>query len=386
MKMKQIKVLIVDDSAIVRKIFSQELSKHADISVIGAAPDPYVARDKIVNLKPDVITLDIEMPRMDGLSFLRKLMKYHPIPAIIVSSLTPANSEMALEAMELGAVEVLAKPGGSYSVGDMSAQLAEKIRAAACVRMSAPQSAGVEATIRPSGSQYSSPANRGIACEGGETRDNGFKPNLALKQSTHKVIAMGASTGGTEALKSVLMQMPVNTPGIVIVQHMPPRFTTTFANRLNELCQIEVREAKDGDAVLPGTALIAPGNFHMVLKRVGGTYYVEVKTGPLVFHQRPSVDVLFLSVASFAGANALGVIMTGMGRDGAAGLLDMKKAGAYTLAQDEASCVVFGMPKEAIRLGGVDKIVPLPDIPRALMNFLNSGKGVLDCTAAAQAR
>ena len=180
--------------------------------------------------------------------------------------------------------------------------------------------------------------------------------------------------------------MPANSPGIVIVQHMPPRFTTTFANRLNGLCQIEVREAKDGDAVLPGTALIAPGNFHMLLKRVGGTYYVEVKTGPLVFHQRPSVDVLFLSVARFAGANALGVIMTGMGRDGAAGLLEMKKAGAYTVAQDEASCVVFGMPKEAIRLGGVEKVVSLSDIPRTLMNFLNSGKGALDCAHLPQAR
>lgn len=350
--MKQIKVLIVDDSAIVRKIFSHELSKHADITVVGAAPDPYVARDKIVNLKPDVITLDIEMPRMDGLSFLRKLMKYHPVPTIIVSSLTPANSEMALEAMEYGAVEVLAKPGGSYSVGDMSEQLAEKIRAAACVNLSSRTQ--VEERPVPS------------------------VPSLALKRSTHKVIAMGASTGGTEALKSVLMQLPANIPGIVIVQHMPPRFTTTFANRLNELCQIEVREAKDGDSVLPGTALIAPGNFHMVLKRVGGSYYVEVGTGPLVFHQRPSVDVLFSSVARFAGANAVGLIMTGMGKDGAAGMLEMKKAGAQTVAQDEASCVVFGMPREAIRLGGVDKVASLLDIPRALMNYLNSEKGDLD--------
>jgi len=358
--MKQIRVLIVDDSAIVRKIFSQELSKHADISVIGVAPDPFVARDKIVNLKPDVITLDIEMPRMDGLSFLRKLMKYHPIPAIIVSSLTPANSEMALEALEYGAVEVLAKPGGSYSVGDMSAQLAEKIRAAASVRMRTP-----------------TPKAEPIG------ENNGPVPSLALKRSTHKVIAMGASTGGTEALKSVLMAMPSNSPGIVIVQHMPPRFTTTFADRLNDLCQIEVSEAKDGDAVLPGTALVAPGNFHMLIKRAGGTYYVEVKNGPLVFHQRPSVDVLFLSVARFAGANALGVIMTGMGRDGAAGLLEMKKAGAYTVAQDEASCVVFGMPKEAIRLGGAETIASLPDIPRTLMNYLNSGKGSVDCTAPA---
>ncbi|MGO9017837.1 MAG: protein-glutamate methylesterase/protein-glutamine glutaminase [Syntrophobacteraceae bacterium] len=356
--MNQIKVLIVDDSAIVRKIFSQELSKHPDISVIGVAPDPFVARDKIVNLKPDVITLDIEMPRMDGLSFLRKLMKYHPIPAIIVSSLTPANSEMALEALEYGAVEVLAKPGGSYSVGDMSEQLAEKIRAAASARMRTP-----------------TPMAEHVV------PNNGTLPSLALKRSTHKVIAMGASTGGTEALKSVLMAMPSNSPGIVIVQHMPPRFTTTFADRLNGLCQIQVSEARDGDPVLPGTALIAPGNYHMLIKRVGGTYYVEVKNGPLVFHQRPSVDVLFLSVARFVGANALGVIMTGMGRDGAAGLLEMKKAGAYTVAQDEASCVVFGMPKEAIRLGGADKVVSLPDIPRTLMNFLNAGKGSLDCTA-----
>lgn len=347
-KMKQIKVLIVDDSAIVRKIFSQELSKHPDIAVIGVAPDPFVARDKIVNLKPDVITLDIEMPRMDGLSFLRKLMKYHPVPTIIVSSLTQGNSEMVLEAMEYGAVEVLAKPGGSYAVGDMSAQLVEKIRAAANVRMYVPPPAA------PS------------------TKKADPEVSQALKRSTHKVIAIGASTGGTEAIKSVLTEMPAGSPGIVIVQHMPPRFTTAFANRLNGLCQIEVREAKDGDAVLPGTALIAPGNYHMLLKRVGGTYYVEVKTGPLVFHQRPSVDVLFLSVARFAGANALGLIMTGMGRDGAAGLLEMKKAGAYTMAQDEASCVVFGMPKEAIRMGGVDSVVSLSDIPRCLIKSLNS--------------
>jgi len=347
--MKQIRVLIVDDSAIVRKIFSQELSKHADISVVGVAPDPYVARDKIVNLKPDVITLDIEMPRMDGLSFLRKLMKYYPIPTIIVSSLSPANSEMALEALDCGAVEVMAKPGGSYGVGDMSVQLAEKIRAAAHVRVR---------TLAP------------IAATNG--KKNGPEASLALKRSTHKVIAMGASTGGTEALKSVLMGMPSNSPGIVIVQHMPPRFTTAFANRLNGLCRMEVREAKDGDAVLPGIALIAPGNYHMLLKRVGGTYYVEVKTGPLVFHQRPSVDVLFVSVARHAGSNALGVIMTGMGRDGASGLLEMKKAGAYTVAQDEASCVVFGMPKEAILMGGAESVVPLSDIPRNLINVLNS--------------
>ncbi|MCE5336427.1 MAG: chemotaxis response regulator protein-glutamate methylesterase [Desulfobacteraceae bacterium] len=349
--MNQIRVLVVDDSAIVRKIFTQELSKYSDIAVIGTAPDPYVARDKIVALKPDVITLDIEMPRMDGLSFLRKLMRYHPVPTIIVSSLTPANSEMALEAMEFGAVEVLAKPGGSYAVGDMSVQLAEKIRAAANVRMHVPP-------VRPAGQQV------------GRTVDASV--SQALKRTTHKVIAMGASTGGTEALKAVLMEMPGNSPGIVIVQHMPPRFTTAFANRLNTLCQIEVREAKDGDAVLPGTALIAPGNFHMLLKRVGGTYYTEIKNGPLVFHQRPAVDVLFHSVAKYAGANALGVIMTGMGRDGAAGLLEMRTAGAHTIAQDEASCVVFGMPKEAIKAGAAETVVPLTEIPRTLFKILSS--------------
>jgi two-component system chemotaxis response regulator CheB len=343
-----IKVLIVDDSAIVRKIFSQELTRQGDIEVIGTAPDPYVARDKIVRLKPDVLTLDIEMPRMDGLSFLKKLMKYFPIPTIVVSSLTQKNSEMALEAMEYGAVEVMAKPGGSYSVGDMSVQLADKIRAAAKARFTpAEQEAPETAPIREVSSG-------------------------ALTRTTHKLIAMGASTGGTEALKAVLTRMPVNSPGIVIVQHMPPKFTTAFAERLNSICQIEVREARNGDSVLPGLALVAPGNYHMVLKRSGARYYVEVKDGPLVCHQRPAVDVLFHSVARYAGANAVGVIMTGMGRDGAEGMLEMHKAGGRNIAQDEASSVVFGMPKEAIRLGGVDQVVPLKTIPSTLVKLLSS--------------
>ena len=347
---KPIRVLVVDDSAIVRKIFTQELSKHEDIEVIGTAPDPYVARDKIVRLKPDVITLDIEMPRMDGISFLRKLMKYYPLPTIIVSSLTPKNSEMALEAMECGAVEVLAKPGGAYSVGDMSVQLAEKIRAAAQARVAPVVTAERATQLSETVTTFS----------------------RSLKRTTHKVLAMGASTGGTEALKAVLLQMPPNSPGIVIVQHMPPRFTTAFANRLNDLCQIDVREAKDGDTVLPGLALIAPGNYHMLLRRSGARYYVEVKDGPLVCHQRPSVDVLFHSVAQYAGANGLGVIMTGMGRDGAKGMLEMRHTGAHTIAQDEASCVVFGMPKEAIRQGGVEQVVPLEEIPAAVFKMLAS--------------
>jgi len=348
--MEPIKVLVVDDSAIVRKIFAQELSKHPDIVVVGTAPDPYVARDKIVELKPDVLTLDIEMPRMDGLSFLRKLMKYHPLPTIIVSSLTQKNSEMALEAMEYGAVEVLAKPGGSYSVGDMSVQLVEKIRAAAQVRLG------------PAQKPEKAPAR-------GQVTRMGLL-NRSLSQTTHKIIAIGASTGGTEALKAVLTQIPPNSPGIVVVQHMPPRFTTAFANRLNSLCQIEVREARNGDTLLPGLALIAPGNYHMLVKRSGARYYVEVKSGPLVCHQRPSVDVLFHSVAQYVATNAVGVILTGMGADGAKGMLEMRQAGARNIAQDEASCVVFGMPKEAIRLGGVEKVVPLMQIPQVVFQML----------------
>lgn len=343
--MNRIKVLIVDDSAIVRKIFSEELSKYSDIEVVGVAPDPYVARDKIVSLKPDVITLDIEMPRMDGLTFLKKLMKYYPVPTIIVSSLTPKGGKLTLEAMDNGAVDVIGKPGTAYSVGDMSAQLVEKIRAASRVTL----------TKR----EFVHDAN---------LTDN--EPIKALTQTTNKIIAIGASTGGTEALKKVLIKMPPNSPGIIIVQHMPANFTTAFAARLNDLCQISVKEAEDNDSVIPGTALVAPGNFHMILRRSGARYYVEVKTGPMVHHQRPAVDVLFKSTAQYAGANAIGVILTGMGADGAEGLLEMKKKGAGTIAQDEKSCVVFGMPKEAIKLGAADKIVSLEMIPSEIIRMV----------------
>jgi two-component system, chemotaxis family, protein-glutamate methylesterase/glutaminase len=340
----KIKVLIVDDSAVVRKIFSEELSKYSDILVVGVAPDPYVARDKIVSLKPDVITLDIEMPRMDGLTFLRKLMKYYPLPTIIVSSLTPQGGKLTLEAMDIGAVDVIAKPNSAYSVGDMSAQLVEKIRAAARAKI-----------IR-----------RELTSESaGDT-----EPIGALAQTSNKVIAIGSSTGGTEALKQVLTKMPPNSPGILIVQHMPANFTTAFAARLNDLCQISVKEAEDNDSVTPGTALLAPGNFHMILRRSGARYYVEIKTGPMVYHQRPAVDVLFKSTAKYAGANAIGVILTGMGADGAEGLLEMKKAGAATIAQDEKSCVVFGMPKEAIKLGAADKVVSLELIASEIIKMV----------------
>jgi len=344
---KDIRVLVVDDSAVVRKVFTEELSRERGIEVVGSAPDPYVARDKIVKLKPDVVTLDIEMPRMDGLTFLKKLMKHYPLPIIIVSSLTEKGGKLAMDALSLGAAEVISKPTAAYSVGDMSIQLADKIRAVANLK------------IRP-------------IAQSTKTSETA-KPELASKAiavTTNKMIAIGASTGGTEAIKTVLLGMPQNSPGIVIVQHMPAKFTTSFAERLDSLCAVNVKEARDGDSVVSGTALIAPGNFHMLLRRSGARYYVQVKTGPLVHHQRPAVDVLFKSVADFAGANAIGVILTGMGADGASGLLKMKEAGAKTIAQDEKSCVVFGMPKEAIKLEAVDKVVSLQSIAKTSLEMI----------------
>ncbi len=343
-----IRVLVVDDSAIVRKVFSEELSKEKDITVIGTAPDPYVARDKIVKLKPDVVTLDIEMPRMDGLTFLKKIMTYAPLPVIIVSSLTREGSKMALEALALGALEVISKPTAAYSVGDLSIQLADKIRAVAHVKV-APK---VRATVTE------------------QVHEKAVLGSRALLETTNKIIAIGASTGGTEALREVITRMPRNAPGIVVVQHMPAKFTTSFAERLDSLSEVRVKEAQDGDTVVDGQVLIAPGNFHMLLKRSGARYYVSVKTGPMVHHQRPAVDVLFKSVAQYAGANALGIILTGMGSDGAEGILHMKQAGAMTIAQDEQSCVVFGMPKEAIKTGAVDKVVPLSRVAQTALNML----------------
>ncbi|MFW6148019.1 MAG: protein-glutamate methylesterase/protein-glutamine glutaminase, partial [Thermodesulfobacteriota bacterium] len=330
---QKIKVLIVDDSAVVRKIFKEELSRDKRIEVVGTAPDPYVARDKIVKLKPHVVTLDIEMPRMDGITFLRKLMRYYPLPVIIVSSLTSKGSKLALEALSLGALEVISKPSTSYSVGELNVQLIDKIVAAS------------HATLKPREEREPQKVVQTI------------KESHALSDTTDKVIAIGASTGGTEALKMILTAMPPNAPGILAVQHMPANFTTSFAARLNELSAITVREAKDGDSLVQGVALIAPGNYHMLLRRNGARYCVQIKNGPLVYHQRPAVDVLFHSVAAYAGSNAVGVLLTGMGSDGASGLLKMRQAGAHTVAQDEKSCIVFGMPKEAIRLGAAEKVV-----------------------------
>ena len=340
-----VKVLIVDDSAVIRNIFTKELSYDPEIEVVGTAPDPYVARDLIVKLKPDVITLDIEMPRMDGLTFLRKLMKHYPIPIIVVSSLTSKGGDLALEALNEGAVEVMCKPGDAYMVGDMALTLTEKIKAAAKVNLK-------------------NTVNKNIST------DSNSKKKLTLSKATNKVVAIGASTGGTQAIESILKSMPVNAPGIVIVQHMPERFTKSFADRLDTICDIQVKEAEDSDRIISGRAIIAPGNMHMLLKRSGSTYYVEIKNGPLVKRQRPAVEVLFNSVAKYAGNNAIGVILTGMGSDGSSGLLKMKESGAQTLAQDEKSSVVFGMPREAIKLGAANKIVSLDDMPREILNLV----------------
>jgi two-component system chemotaxis response regulator CheB len=339
------KVLIVDDSAIVRQIFARELAKDPEIEIIGTAPDPYVARDMIMANRPDIITLDIEMPRMDGVTFLRKIMKYSPMPVIVVSSLTPQGSDMAMQALEAGAIEVLCKPGAAYTVGDIAERLTELVKVGATIKVKA------------------------ITAPLSDVRTK-TSPLAARISTTNQILAIGASTGGTVALERIVRVLPRNTPGTVITQHMPEMFTKSFADRLNTLTELEVREACDGDSVVPGVALIAPGNKHLVLRRSGARYFVEVKTGPQVNRHRPSVDVMFRSVAQCAGKNAVGVILTGMGGDGAKGLLEMKNAGAATIAQDEATCVVFGMPKVAIEMGGVDKIFPLDSIaPNILKLF-----------------
>lgn len=348
--MDKIKVLVVDDSAMVRKMLSSELSKTKEIQVIDTAPDPYIARDKIIKLKPDIVLLDIEMPRMDGLTFLRKLMKYYPIRVIIVSSIAENGSETALKALEYGALEVVAKPSVSYSVNDMIEQLIEKILAVSKV------------------------PNWKVGIKENKKEVTSYSENKksSLIKTTNKIIAIGASTGGTEALKELLEKMPPSAPPIMIVQHMPQHFTKSFAQRLNQICAIEVKEAEDREILSPGKALIAPGNMHMELRRSGAVYYVQLHNGPMVYHQRPSVDILFDSVAKYAGRNAVGVILTGMGKDGAAGLLNMKNEGAYTIAQDEKSCVVFGMPKEAIEMGAAKKIVSLNHIVDDIIQYLNN--------------
>jgi two-component system, chemotaxis family, protein-glutamate methylesterase/glutaminase len=343
----KIRVLIVDDSASVRQTLADVLGADSHIEVIGTASDPFAAASRLQKELPDVITLDVEMPRMDGITFLRKIMSQHPIPVVICSSLTEQGSETLVQAMEAGAVDVIAKP----RVDTKQFIIESRVRICDAVK------AAAQAKLSPIGR----PPSRRLV-EKKLTADVIMPPpapTRAMARTTEKVVCIGASTGGTESLREVLTALPVHSPGIVIVQHMPELFTAAFARRLDSLAEIEIKEAQDGDTVLPGRALIAPGNKHMLLQRSGARYHVAVKDGPLVSRHRPSVDVLFRSAAQYAASNAVGIIMTGMGDDGAKGLLEMKKAGAHTIAQDEESCIVFGMPKEAIALGAADKVVPL---------------------------
>ena len=355
--MGRIRVLTVDDSALMRQVLATLLAKDPDIEVIGSAPDPYVAREKIKALNPDVLTLDVEMPKMDGITFLEKLMRGHPMPVVMVSSLTEAGCQTTFRALELGAVDFITKPKIDLREGmeEIAQDLIAKVKAAAAANLKRPI-----AEKRPI-----SPVKTALPVMGGSN---------AMIKTTDTIIAIGSSTGGTEAVKDLLEMLPPDTPPILITQHMPERFTKTWADRLNSLSRIGVKEAEQGDSLLPGHALVAPGNFHMTLVRNGARYTVNLNQDPPVNRHRPSVDVMFSSVAQYAGANAIGVILTGMGNDGAKEMLTMKQAGAFTIAQDEASCVVFGMPKEAIKLGGVDKVLPLTDIAAAILAHVGYSK------------
>ncbi|WP_031388252.1 protein-glutamate methylesterase/protein-glutamine glutaminase [Desulfonatronum thiodismutans] len=352
--MKQkIKVLVVDDSALVRQTLIELLSSDPGIEVIGAAGDPYAAVERMKEIVPDVITLDVEMPRMDGLTFLRKIMAQHPIPVIICSTLTEQGAETTLKALEYGAVEIIQKPkvGTKKFFEESRIRICDAVKAAASAKLRV----YTPVTVRPKLT-----ADAVIPMS--------HQPKAMVK-TTEKVVVVGASTGGTEALRVLLEALPMDCPAIAVVQHMPENFTAAFSKRLDGICRITVREAQDGDTMLRGQALIAPGNRHMLLKRSGARYYVEVKDGPLVSRHRPSVDVLFRSAARYAGANTVGVIMTGMGDDGAKGMREMFDAGAHTVAQDEQSCVVFGMPNEAIKLGGVRKVMPLGNLAGEILRM-----------------
>lgn len=349
---QKIKVLCVDDSALIRSLMTEIINSQPDMEVCATAPDPLVARELIKQHNPDVLTLDVEMPRMDGLDFLEKLIRLRPMPVVMVSSLTERGSEITLRALELGAVDFVTKPRVGIRDGmlEYAEKLADKIRAASRARVrQTPQPQAAAAAARAATGHPAAPMiNNPLV-------------------STEKLIIVGASTGGTEAIREVLTPLPPDAPAVLIAQHMPPGFTKSFAQRLNGLCRIAVKEAEHGERVLPGHAYIAPGHAHLLLARSGANYVAHLSDEPPVNRHRPSVDVLFRSAATHAGKNAIGVILTGMGRDGAAGLLEMKRAGAYTFAQDEASCVVFGMPREAIALGGADDVSPLSDMSRRVM-------------------
>ena len=349
----RIKVLIVDDSALVRQTMAEMLSSDPQIDVLGSARDPLYAIEKMKKSAPDVITLDVEMPRMDGLTFLQKIMSENPIPVVICSSLTGDNSETALKALEYGAVEILTKPklGTKRFLEESRIQICDAVKAASQISLK---------KRRPRASMQAAPKLTADAVLARPAQQ-------AMVQTTERVVLVGASTGGTEALREFLQALPLDAPGMVVVQHMPEHFTRAFAERLNTLCRVTIKEAADNDTVIPGRVLIAPGNSHALIKRSGARYYVQVRDGPLVSRHRPSVDVLFRSAARYAGRNCVGVIMTGMGDDGARGMSEMKEAGAVTFAQDEATCVVFGMPREAIKRGVVDKTLPLHALAGAVL-------------------
>lgn len=348
---RKIRVLIVDDSALVRRMISESLAGDPQIEVVGTACDPYVARDKIVELQPDVLTLDLEMPRMDGLTFLKILQQHRPMPVIVISSLTPAGSRAAIEALEVGATDVLGKPSNANSIGDLGKQLAIRVKAAATAR------------VRSGAQRLAAPAPSAV------------RPS-SFSSDPRQIILIGSSTGGIEALNHILPQLPANSPAVCIVQHIQPYFSKMVAERLNSRCAIEVREGADGDEVRPGLALIAPGDYHMTLNRSGNGYRVALNQKPPVQYCRPSVDVLFASAVSSAGNHALAVVLTGMGSDGALGMQKLKTAGARTLVQDEATCVVPGMPKSAVALGVVDRIVPLSQISQAIIAACHAGTPV----------
>lgn len=357
------RVLVVDDSAIVRKVLSEILTSQPDLEVVGTAPDPYIARDKIVALRPDVLTLDIEMPRMDGLTFLDKLMQHYPLPVIVISSLAQASTRAAMEALSRGAVDVLAKPGGPYSVGDLREDLPRRVRAAAWagarMRRKRDQEA-TQPTARPEPARMSSKALPAEAIRHARP----CNPNM--------IVAIGASTGGTQAIEAVLTRLPAEMPPIVITQHIPAGFSAAFAERLNRTCSLEVREAAGGERLAPGCAYIAPGDYHLLINRAGGCWTLRLDSGPKVCYQRPSVDVMFDSIVAAAGNRCLAALLTGMGADGSKGMLSLKNAGAQTVAESEKTCVVFGMPREAIRLGAAQLVLPLGDIAPLLIDKTRS--------------
>jgi len=341
---RKIRLLVVDDSPTVRMLVTRSLAEDPDIEVVAGAADPYEARDRILELKPDVMTLDLEMPRMDGLTFLRILMQKKPMPVVVMSSLTPKGSDLALEALQCGAVDVLAKPYGSNSTALLGRQLAERVKMAVGCRVRLPGEKGIGPLVGSSDAPAVIPA----------------------RLHPRQIILLGASTGGTEALRDVLMRLPSNCPPIAIVQHIPAGFSRAFAERLNKCCKMEVREAVHGDMLRTGLALIAPGDYHMALRWTGAQYEVGLRQGPPVWHQRPAVDILFKSAVEAAGKHAAVGLLTGMGRDGADGMLKLREAGAFTVAQDEATCVVYGMPKAAVDIGAAQKISPLLKIPHVL--------------------